>query len=105
MTVNRGRLGMRAARKRIIVIGGGASGTLITYHLLRSQHADARVTIIESASQLGFGLAYSTRDPGHLLNVRNANMSALSDDPGHFRRWLARDRGVSQDAVESEGFA
>ncbi|MFO0990786.1 MAG: FAD/NAD(P)-binding protein [Hyphomicrobiales bacterium] len=96
---------MRAGRKRIIVIGGGASGTLITYHLLRSQRADASVTIIESASQLGFGLAYSTRDPGHLLNVRNANMSALSDDPGHFRRWLARDRGVSQDAVEPEGFA
>lgn len=96
---------MQPAKKRILVIGGGASGALITYHLLRSQRSGVRVTIIESASQLGFGLAYSTRDPGHLLNVRNANMSALPDDPSHFRRWLARDRGVSPETIEPEGFA
>jgi len=96
---------MQRSRKRILIIGGGASGTLIAYHLLRSQRAPVRVTVIEKASQLGFGLAYSTRDPGHLLNVRNANMSALPDDPGHFSRWLARDRGVSQGSVEADGFA
>jgi uncharacterized NAD(P)/FAD-binding protein YdhS len=96
---------MQPAKKRILIIGGGASGTLIAYHLLRSPRPCVRVTIIESASQLGFGLAYSTRDPGHLLNVRNANMSALPDDPGHFRRWLARDRGVPPEAIEAEGFA
>lgn len=96
---------MQPAKKRILVIGGGASGTLLTYHLLRSHRSRVRVTIVESASQLGFGLAYSTRDPGHLLNVRNSNMSALPEDPGHFRRWLARDRGVPPQTIEAEGFA
>ncbi|MBL8895895.1 MAG: FAD/NAD(P)-binding protein [Rhizobiales bacterium] len=96
---------MQPGKKRIVVIGGGASGTLLTYHLLRSQRSGVQVTIVESASQLGFGLAYSTRDPGHLLNVRNANMSALPDDPSHFRRWLARDRGLPQEEIEPEGFA
>ena len=38
---------------------------------------------------LGCGVAYSTSDPGHLLNTRVANMSAFPDDPDHFRRWLA----------------
>jgi len=92
-------------KKRIVIIGGGASGTLIAYHLLRSSRGDIRVTIIEEASQLGFGLAYSTRDPGHLLNVRIGNMSALPDDPGHFCRWLARDRRVAVTEIDSEGFA
>jgi uncharacterized NAD(P)/FAD-binding protein YdhS len=96
---------MRPAKKRILVIGGGASGALVTYHMLRSQRSNVAVTIVESASQLGFGLAYSTRDPGHLLNVRNANMSALPDDSSHFRRWLARHRGIAQEDVEPEGFA
>ena len=92
-------------RKRIVIIGGGASGTLIAYHLLRASRGDICVTIIEEASQLGFGLAYSTRDPGHLLNVRNANMSALPDDPSHFCRWLARDRRVAVAEIDPEGFA
>ena len=96
---------MRPGKKRIVVTGGGASGTLLTYHLLRSQRSNVQVTIVENASQLGFGLAYSTRDPGHLLNVRNTNMSALPDDPSHFRRWLARDRAVALEEVEAEGFA
>ena len=95
----------RIGKTRVLVIGGGASGTLLTYHLLRSPRSDVRVTIIEQSSQLGFGLAYSTRDPGHLLNVRNANMSALPDDPTHFRRWLARDRGETFEAIDPEGFA
>src|SRR5262245_54644695 len=96
---------LRAGKKRILIIGGGASGTLIAYHLLRSSRSTVTVTVIEQASQLGFGLAYSTRDPGHLLNVRNGNMSALPDDPTHFRRWLARDRGVPYETMDPEGFA
>jgi len=103
--LNEAHMASRNGKKRVLVIGGGASGTLVTYHLLRSPRSNVRVTIIEQSSQLGFGLAYSTRDPGHLLNVRNANMSALADDPTHFRRWLARDRGVAYETIDAEGFA
>lgn len=93
------------ARMRILIIGGGASGALFAYHLLRTPRPDFAVTIVERSGELGFGLAYSTRDPAHLLNVRNSNMSALPDDPTHFRRWLARDRGVAVNDVDPDGFA
>ncbi|MDR5651216.1 FAD/NAD(P)-binding protein [Ruixingdingia sedimenti] len=71
----------------VLVIGGGASGVLMAAQLLR-QDPRARVTIVEAANMLGCGLAYSTRDPDHLLNTRADNMSAWPDDPGHFARWL-----------------
>ncbi len=51
------------------------------------------MTIIEKRPALGRGLAYSTTVPEHVLNVRASNMSAFSDDPGHFARWL-EERGV-----------
>lgn len=73
----------------VIIIGGGASGVLMAAHLLRYPAAQLRVTVIEGRHMLGCGVAYSTADPGHLLNTRVANMSAFPDDPDHFRRWLA----------------
>ncbi|MFN3279903.1 MAG: FAD/NAD(P)-binding protein [Paracoccus hibiscisoli] len=73
----------------VVIIGGGASGVLLAAHLLRDPDAPLRVTVIEGRHMLGCGVAYSTSDPGHLLNTRVANMSAFPDDPDHFRRWLA----------------
>ncbi|QDA36507.1 FAD-dependent oxidoreductase (plasmid) [Paracoccus liaowanqingii] len=73
----------------VVIVGGGASGVLLAAHLLRDPAAPLRVTVIEGRHMLGCGVAYSTADPGHLLNTRVANMSAFPDDPDHFRRWLA----------------
>jgi len=74
--------------KRIVVIGGGASGVLVTAHLLRDPSPDLRVTLIEKRENVGLGLAYGTANPNHLLNVRAANMSAFADEPNHFWNWL-----------------
>lgn len=71
----------------VLIIGGGASGVLMAAHLL-SGGDRLRVTIVETANLLGCGLAYSTRDPDHLLNTRVHNMSAFPDDPHHFLHWL-----------------
>jgi uncharacterized NAD(P)/FAD-binding protein YdhS len=76
-------------KRHAIVIGGGASGVLFTYQLLRQGRAAFRVTLIERRSEIGRGLAYHTGNPDHLLNVRAGNMSALPEDPDHFVRWLA----------------
>ncbi|MGA2575632.1 MAG: FAD/NAD(P)-binding protein [Bryobacteraceae bacterium] len=73
----------------IIVIGGGASGVLAAAQLVLR---GAAVTLLEPAAELGRGMAYSTRCPLHLLNVRAVNMSALPDDEGHFLCWLERTR-------------
>lgn len=77
---------LMSGRPRVVVVGGGASGTLVALATLRAI-PNAAVTIVEPRSQLGRGLAYSTADPRHRLNVPAASMSALPDDPGHFLRW------------------
>lgn len=57
-------------------------------NLVRAMRGQAEIILIERRADLGRGLAYSTSDPSHLLNVRVANMSAFPDDPDHFSRWL-----------------
>jgi uncharacterized NAD(P)/FAD-binding protein YdhS len=86
---------LATGRPRIVVVGGGASGTLVALATLRTM-PNAVVTVIEPRSQLGRGLAYSTLDPRHRLNVPASSMSALPEDPGHFLRWAgAHHRSVS----------
>lgn len=67
--------------RHAIVIGGGASGVLLAFQLLKTNPSDLRVTLIEKRPEIGRGLAYHAGNPEHLLNVRVTNMSALPDDP------------------------
>ncbi len=48
------------------------------------------MVIVEPRAGLGRGVAYGTTDPGHLLNVRAAGMSAIPDEPDHFTLWAHR---------------
>jgi len=73
--------------RHVAIVGAGFSGTLQAINLLR--HDGPNATLIERAPVPGEGLAYGAAYPGHVLNVRAANMSALPDDPDHFVRWLA----------------
>jgi uncharacterized NAD(P)/FAD-binding protein YdhS len=79
-----------ASTNRIAIIGAGFSGSLLAVQLLRRFLPDARLYLIEQNAQFGRGLAYSTGNPNHLLNVRAGRMSAFADDPDHFVRWLER---------------
>jgi uncharacterized NAD(P)/FAD-binding protein YdhS len=83
--------------RHIIVVGGGASGVLLACQLLRDPDNAISVTLIEKRQAIGCGMAYSTAQPGHLLNVRATNMSAFADDPLHFCRWLAERGGATCD--------
>src|SRR6201985_2480611 len=73
----------------IAIIGGGVSGTLTAFHLIR-QRTPARVILINQRPDFGLGLAYSTPSLRHLLNVPAGKISALPDQPDHFLRWLQR---------------
>ena len=73
----------------IAIIGGGVSGTLTAFHLLR-QGTSARVILIDQRSDFGLGLAYSTPSLRHLLNVPAGKISALPDKPAHFLAWLRK---------------
>jgi uncharacterized NAD(P)/FAD-binding protein YdhS len=72
----------------VAIVGGGASGVLTAAHLLRAAPGSTRVVIIEPRGELGEGIAYSTTDVGHLLNVRAGCLSALPDEPDHFTTWV-----------------
>ena len=75
---------------RIAVIGAGVSGVLTAIHLLWRCRREDRVYLVEKSASLGPGVAYGTRHPLHLANIRAENMSAFADEPDHFVRWLGR---------------
>ncbi|EXG80160.1 FAD/NAD(P)-binding protein [Cryptosporangium arvum] len=74
-----------------VVIGAGASGVLTAVAL--AARPGGPVTVVESAPDVGRGVAYSTTDYGHLLNSRTETMSLYADRPGHFLEWC-RERGL-----------
>jgi uncharacterized NAD(P)/FAD-binding protein YdhS len=75
-------------RPCVAVIGGGASGTLTALALLRHP-AGPDVLVVEPRAILGHGVAYSTSDLAHRLNVAAGMMSALPEQPDHFVEWGA----------------
>jgi uncharacterized NAD(P)/FAD-binding protein YdhS len=75
--------------KSVAVIGGGFSGLICAIHLLlKSSREGPRIYLIERRDAFGSGAAYSTDNPGHLLNTRASNMSVFADRPEHFLHWL-----------------
>lgn len=78
------------SRPTVAIIGAGASGALTALHIL-SNPQGPRIFLIEKRQGFGVGVAYSTGNADHLLNVRAGNMSAFPDQPAHFTDWL-RDR-------------
>ena len=71
----------------IVIVGGGAAGILTAIHLLRRTSAPISVTVVEPREHLAEGVAFSTRNTEHLLNVPAAGMSAYGDEPWHFALW------------------
>src|SRR3954453_15424415 len=74
--------------RTVAIVGGGFSGTVTAINLVRLSRPPLQVVVINGGFPLGRGVAYSTRQPEHLLNVVARNMSALADQPGHFVEWL-----------------
>ena len=75
---------MIVQKSHVAIIGGGFSGAMTAIHLLRQRRIDFNITIIEPRSELGKGLAYSTKCDNHLLNVVVSRMSAFPDQGEHF---------------------
>jgi uncharacterized NAD(P)/FAD-binding protein YdhS len=73
--------------KTITIIGGGFCGILTAFHILNKSKS-IQVNLINDGQLLGRGIAYSTEQPEHLLNVPAGKMSAFSNDANHFIDWL-----------------
>ena len=82
-------LALSYAPPAIAIVGGGFSGTLLALHLLQRAPPRTRVVLIER-TQFGRGLAYSTGNSSHLLNVPAGKMSAFHSRPDDFLHWLRR---------------
>ena len=77
--------------KNITIIGGGACGTAVFIELLlqiatSGLASTIKISIIEKDKTLGYGLAFSTEQPGHLLNTQTQLMGIHVYEPGHFSK-------------------
>jgi uncharacterized NAD(P)/FAD-binding protein YdhS len=88
-------------RLPVAIVGGGFSGTMVAAQLARK---GIESVLIDGAGRAGHGVAYSTREPAHVLNVRAEVMSAWADDLEHFVRVAEADGGNRRDFVQRQQF-
>lgn len=85
----------------VAIVGGGFSGTMVAAQLAR-KGIDS--ILIDGAGRAGHGVAYSTREPAHVLNVRAEVMSAWAHDLEHFVRVAEAEGGNRHDFVQRKQF-
>ena len=87
----------------VAIIGGGFTGALTAWHLARHMPA-AQITVIEPRDRLGAGLAYSTTDPSHRINVPASRMTMRTDIRDDLHRWIEANRiALSPGSTTPEG--
>jgi uncharacterized NAD(P)/FAD-binding protein YdhS len=92
---------MRSDRIPVAIIGGGFSGTILAAHLARRGIASV---LIDGSGRAGRGVAYSTMEPAHLLNVRAEGMSAWAGEPDDFAERFVANGGEPQGFAERRLF-
>jgi uncharacterized NAD(P)/FAD-binding protein YdhS len=75
-------------RRTFGIVGGGFTGTMLAVHLIEQSSVPVRILLFDRSGAFGGGVAYSTPNAKHLLNVRVTNMSAYDSRPEHFVEWL-----------------
>lgn len=76
----------------VVVVGGGASGLLTAVHILRRTRSPMRLVLLEPREHVGAGIAWSSREPTHLLNVPACRMSGIPARPHDFADWAGCER-------------
>src|SRR3954465_13520353 len=74
---------------RVVVIGGGLSGTMTAVNLARLADDPLEITIVNERTPPARGVTHRGRRPECLLNLAARHISAVPDDPGHFLRWVS----------------
>lgn len=80
-------------RPVVAILGGGFAGAATAFHLARAlPSGEAEIVVVEPRAALGRGLAYSTREPAHRINVPASKMTLVESDMNHFAAWLTSER-------------
>ena len=87
-----------SAEPHIVIIGGGFSGAAVAIELLRLAPNGVRVTLLEPRQSPGAGVAYSTAEPTHRINVPAARMQLAGDEEGAFDHWYRHQPAFAVDA-------
>ncbi len=86
--------------KRIGIIGGGFSGTMLIRHLVEQQNVIQSISIYNSNADFARGVAYNPRSSKLLLNVVAGKMSAFPDKPNHFVEWCLSKGIGNENAID-----
>src|SRR4051812_31290291 len=73
----------------LVICGNGASAVTLLHAIASSSTLPIKIFVI-GTGESGEGLAYATRNPGHLLNTPAGRMSIDPDEPDQFVHWLQR---------------
>ncbi|MCF2505613.1 FAD/NAD(P)-binding protein [Dyadobacter sp. CY107] len=93
----------------ITIIGGGACGISAFIELflqlrIAKSHQKVSITIIEENPEIGKGLAFGTKQPGHILNTQADLMGIHFTEPQHFSDWLIEhDARIGHEVVDNQG--
>lgn len=87
---------------RIAIIGGGFAGASVAWNLAEAG-IWADITVIDPAAELGRGLAFSTREPAHRINIPASQMSLRPESPADFINWLEHNELIGPDDLARDG--
>jgi uncharacterized NAD(P)/FAD-binding protein YdhS len=77
--------------RQIVIIGAGASGTLACAQILKELgNQSIQINWVGNQTPFALGVAYSTTDVEHLLNVKIQAMSAFPSEPDHLVNWMKK---------------
>ena len=89
---------MNRVMPRIVVVGGGFSGSAAAVQLVRRSPQPLAITIVEPRARVGGGLAYSSDEPEHRVNGQPRMHSLDPAEPGMFAHWCEQHNALAADA-------
>jgi uncharacterized NAD(P)/FAD-binding protein YdhS len=73
---------------RLAIVGGGFTGAVLAIHAVRASTGPLDIVVLEPRPELGRGVAYSTRDRNHRINVPSDRLDIVAGEPGAATAWL-----------------
>jgi uncharacterized NAD(P)/FAD-binding protein YdhS len=87
----------RSAPLRVAVVGGGFCGAFFAAQLAEYSTTPLAISVIEPRARLGGGVAYSSEDPAHRVNVPASRMILFPERPNDFDSWLRQSDELRDD--------